>query len=111
MNTDNKDDHYHYSGSDPYNRMDQKFNHLETNHLILKAKVDGHDDILDELKKATENNTKAIEEVKEALNGVTGAIKDGVRTVKIVGYTAAFFFFVNYYGWEAVIKRLTGMGK
>ena len=91
--------------------LEAKMFHLDASQQILKSKVDDHDKVISELKDATKENTKTIEKVSKSLNSLEVSIKEGIRTAKVIAYTGATFFLVNYFGLEAVIKGLTGVGK
>lgn len=91
--------------------LDYRVSHLKASHEILKAKVGDHEKIITDLKDATQQNTKAINGTKDAVTEVKNAIKDAVKTAKTVLYVGLAFFLLNFYGWETVLKGLTGIGK
>lgn len=91
--------------------FEAKLYHLDASQQILKAKVDDHDKVLSELTKATIENTESNRETNVEFGKFRGSINDLVKTIKIIAYTAVGFFLLNYFGWEAVIKGVTGVGK
>lgn len=90
--------------------FEAKLYRLDASQQILKAKVDDHDRVLSELTKATIANTESNRETNIEFSKLRGSINDMVKTIKIVAYTVTGFFLLNYFGWEAVIKGVTGVG-
>lgn len=91
--------------------FEAKLYRLDASQQILKAKVDDHGRVLSELTKATIANTESNRETNVEFGKLRGSINDMVKTIKIVAYTVIGFFLVNYFGWEAVLKSVTGVGK